>query len=364
MLNCPVNYSCRRQKAHDILLSGGFDALIFTKPENIFYLCGFSGSDGALILTSDSLVFLTDSRYTTQAEIEVTADSIDEYKTKSDGIISTLEHWELSRIGFEASLAVSLFEELQNKANQNWQWQSLQEEIQTLRLHKADDEIHAMTLAADLNQKGFDEIKGLIKPGAREKDISLALEFAMRRQGAEEKAFDIIVASGVRGAMPHGIASDKQLAEGELITIDFGCRYKNYHSDETITFAMGEVSKDLRHIFDIVLEAHDRALEAVSPGVPLSELDAIARGYIASCGYSDYFGHGLGHGIGLDVHESPVVSQRSKLIAEEGMVFTVEPGIYIPETGGVRIEDMVLVTSEGHRVLTKISKKFHNILLN
>jgi Xaa-Pro aminopeptidase len=164
--------------------------------------------------------------------------------------------------------------------------------------------------------------------------------------------------------MPHGVASDKILAEGELVTIDFGCRLAGYHSDETVTYALGDVSAELRTIFDTVLEAHDRALAAVAPGMALAELDRLARDHITACGYGDYFGHGLGHGVGLEVHEAPTVSPRSTAIAEAGMVFTVEPGIYVPGVGGVRLEDMVLVTAVGYRTLTKIPKTFCNILLN
>ncbi|MEJ2520948.1 MAG: M24 family metallopeptidase, partial [Desulfuromonadales bacterium] len=198
----------------------------------------------------------------------------------------------------------------------------------------------------------------------RENELALALEYALRQAGGEEKAFAIIVASGDRGALPHGLASDKPLAAGELVTIDFGCRRAGYHSDETITLAIGDVPSGLRRIYDTVLEAHDRALAAVRPGLLLKDLDAVARDYISAQGYGAFFGHGLGHGVGLEVHEAPVVSPRSQQIAAEGMVLTIEPGIYVPGTGGVRIEDMVLVTANGGRVLTKIPKTFRNILLN
>ena len=231
-------------------------------------------------------------------------------------------------------------------------------------MHKTSDEVDLLSKAAELNAVAFANIFEMIKPGAREVDVALALEFELKKRGAEEKAFDIIVASGSRGSMPHGIASEKLICAGELVTIDFGCRFSGYHSDETVTLAVGDVSEKLRTIFDTVLEAHDRALEAVTPGVALSELDRIARDYIKSCGFGDYFGHGLGHGIGLDVHEAPTVSPRSTAIAEAGMVITVEPGVYVPNVGGVRIEDTVLVTADGHRTLTKIPKTFNQILLN
>ncbi len=359
-----MKYSQRRQEAVKLLTELGQDVLIFCQPENIRYLCGFSGSDGVLLVTEDHLVFLTDSRYTTQAHEEVAADRIIEYNLQVDGVVQQLRSFEVTRIGFEAGLAFGMVKGFQTQGDCRWQWLHFKDELQSLRLHKETGEINAMAAAADLNVAALAEIEAMIRPGVREKDVALALEFALRKLGAEEKAFDIIVASGFRGAMPHGVASDKILAEGELVTIDFGCRLTGYHSDETVTYALGDVSVELHTIFDTVLEAHDRALAAVAPGVALAELDRLARDHITACGYGDYFGHGLGHGVGLEVHEAPTVSPRSTAIAEAGMVFTVEPGIYVPGVGGVRIEDMVLVTAAGHRSLTKIPKTFRNILLN
>lgn len=359
-----MKYSQRRQKAVKLLSELDLDVLIFCQPENIRYLCGFSGSDGVLLVTADHLVFLTDSRYTTQAHEEVAADRIIEYKLQVDGVVQQLRSLEVTHIGFEAGLAFGIVKGFQTQGDCRWQWLHFKEELQGLRLHKATDEISAIAAAAELNVAALADMEAMIRPGVSEKDVALALEFALRKLGAEEKAFDIIVASGFRGAMPHGVASDKILAEGELVTIDFGCRLTGYHSDETITYALGDVSAELHTIFDTVLEAHDRALAAVAPGVALAELDRLARDHIIACGYGDYFGHGLGHGVGLEVHEAPTVSPRSTAIAEAGMVFTVEPGIYVPGVGGVRIEDMVLVTAVGHRTLTKIPKTFRNILLN
>jgi len=357
-------YSQRRQKVAKLFSDLDLDVLILCQPENIRYFCGFSGSDGVLLITPDQLVFLTDSRYTTQSNEEVSADSIVEYKVQSDGVVDLLTSYAVARIGFEAGLPFGVFKGFQDKGDPNWSWIHLKDELHSLRLHKTSSEISLISKAADLNVLGLVEVEEMIRPGVKENEIALALEFALRKLGAEEKAFDLIVASGVRGALPHGVASDKALAEGELVTIDFGCRLSGYHSDETVTFALGEVSTELRTIFDTVLEAHDRALAAVTPGVALTELDRIARDYIFDCGYGDYFGHGLGHGVGLEIHEAPTVSPRSAAIAEEGMVFTIEPGIYVPGVGGVRIEDMVLVTVDGCQTLTKIPKTFRNILLN
>ena len=357
-------YSHRRQKAVKLLADSDLDVLIFCQPENLRYLCGFSGSDGVLLITADQLVFLTDSRYTTQSHEEVSADCIIEYKIQADGVVAQLLSLGVTRIGFESSLAFGVVNGFQTRGDPGWAWLHLKDELHTLRLHKSVEEISLIAKAAELNAFGFAEIEALIRPGIREDEIALALEFALRKLGAEEKAFDIIVASGLRGALPHGLASNKVLGEGELVTIDFGCRLSGYHSDETVTLALGEISSELRVLFDTVLEAHDRALAAVAPGVALIKLDQIARDHIKACGYGSYFGHGLGHGVGLEVHEAPTVSPRSTTVAEEGMIFTIEPGIYVPGLGGVRIEDLVLVTADGHQTLTKIPKTFRNILLN
>lgn len=346
------------------MTAAGVDALVLQRPENLRYLCGFTGSDGALVLHRHASVFLTDSRYTTQAREQVAADRVAEYKVKADGIVAELRECEASCIGFEADLAYSAVTDLQNLGEDVWQWSPMKDELQSLRLHKTTEEIAAIDAAAALNAAAFAEIRGSIRPGVAEREIALALEFALKRRGADEKAFDIIVASGPRGAMPHGIASDRVLQRGELVTVDFGCRRAGYHSDETVTLALGDVPEQLRRMHDVVLRAHDLALAAVRPGIPLVDLDRVARDCITQAGFGAFFGHGLGHGVGLEVHEPPTVSPRSKLSAESGMVFTIEPGIYVPEMGGVRIEDMVLVTAEGCRVLTKISKTFADCLLN
>ena len=197
-----MNYSLRRQKAVDLLTRLKLDALVLCQPENIRYLCGFTGSDGALIVSAEQLVFQTDSRYTTQAHSEVVADKIDEYKVKGDGVIAVLTSLAVERIGFEAGLAVGVFNDFRDKGASGWHWQHLHDEIQNLRLHKSEDEIRLISVAAGLNLAGYAEIRPMLRPGVKEAEISLALEFSMRKRGAEEKAFDIIVASGERGAMP------------------------------------------------------------------------------------------------------------------------------------------------------------------
>ena len=352
----------RRQRALALLAEHDLDALLFCARENLRYLCGFTGSDGVLLLTAAHSLFLTDSRYTTQAQAQVSADRVEAYRLQAEAVVTALHDAGVRRIGFESSLAYGKVNDLRTRGEATWEWLPLREELEGLRLVKSGPEIAAIEAAAQLNATAFAEVETLLRPGTGERDVALALEFALKRRGAEEKAFDFIVASGERGALPHGVASGRRLTQGELVTIDFGCRVDGYHADETVTVAVGTVADELRRVFDIVLTAHDLALAAVAPGVPVSELDRVAREHITAAGYGENFGHGLGHGVGLDVHEAPTVSSRSKAVVQEGMVFTVEPGIYLPGVGGVRIEDMVLVTATGSRVLTCIPKQFRNLL--
>lgn len=349
----------RALKISDLLGECGLDAVVLFNPPNIRYLCGFTGSDGALVATPETDCFLTDSRYTTQARGEVQAAEIREYQIKLDGVVEWLREQGVRRVGFEAeTLSFAAAGRLREKGDDGWEWIAVEKAIPALRGIKDEEEISALCEAARLNAEAFAEVMPQIRPGVREREIALALEFALKRLGGEEKAFDFIVAGGERGAMPHGIASDRELRSGELVTLDFGTRFRGYHSDETVTVALGEVSSQMREIYDTVLEAHDLAMAAVRPGVPLREIDAVARRHIAAKGYGSFFGHGLGHGVGLEVHEFPTVSSRSEDVAREGMVFTIEPGIYLPDLGGVRIEDTVRVTADGCLALTRIPKEF------
>jgi len=346
----------------EVLSANKLDAICLIHPANLRHQCGFTGTDGALVVTSEQTWFLTDSRYTVQAQTQVAATTIVEYRQKASGICDLLARQGLRRVGFEAAqMTVADLQLLERKGAGTIEWVPLEKQILGLRCLKSSEEKAFLKRAADIASEAFATILPMVKPGARESDIAMELEFALRRLGGEEKAFDFIVASGVRGALPHGVASDKILASGELVTIDFGTRYHGYHSDETVTLALGGVEDKLRHVFDTVLEAHDAALKSVRPGVSLKTIDGIARDLIRDRGFGDYFGHGLGHGVGLEIHEYPVVSPRSSVVAEEGMVFTIEPGVYIPGLGGCRIEDMVMVTADGCEVLTSIPKQFQTI---
>ena len=334
----------------------GIEAIIFLGLANIRYLAGFTGSDGALVLSREKGWFLTDSRYTTQASLEVIGLEVVEYRVKKEGLASLLTAESMRKVGFEAEHTSVSFAQALGETLPGTELLPVGIELDDIRLVKGANELLLLEKSAVIASEALLGIKELIRPGVREREIALELEFAMKRGGAEEKAFDFIVASGVRGALPHGKASDKLIESGELVTIDFGAVYCGYHSDETVTVAVAKTDSKQREIYSIVKDAHDKALEAVKPGISLKELDCIARDFIAEKGYSDYFGHGLGHGVGLEVHERPVVSPRSEQTAEEGMVFTIEPGIYIPDWGGVRIEDTVVVTNDGFRLLTRVPK--------
>ena len=351
----------RGQFIQDILISENLDALLIFGLTNIRYLSGFTGTDGVLLIKDDESVFLTDSRYFSQAQEQVSTDRICCYNNKLQEVADELSTGGSQRVGFDAdSVSVAMFEGLSGLTGP-LQWTPLSTQLQALRGIKTEKELAALKAAANLNHQAFDAVLPLIQPGVTEREIALELEFVLKRLGGEANAFDFIVASGLRGALPHGVASEKKMVAGDLLTIDFGTRVDGYHSDETVTLAIGEVDRKLRQIFDIVLEAHDLALAAIQPEMPICDLDAVARDYIASKGYAEYFGHSLGHGVGLDVHEYPAVSARTEQKLLAGMVITVEPGIYIPDVGGVRIEDTVVVTTGGFEALTSIPKQFTQI---
>ncbi len=346
----------------DLLKIEKLDAILFFGLPNMRYLSGFTGTDGVLLIGAVETQFFTDSRYQEQAQNQVSTDRITCYKNKFKTIVEELQACGYRRVGFEAAaINVAQYEELTNISRDSFEWVSLTAQLQLLRAVKSADELSALKQAASLNQQAFDIVMPLIKPGVTELKIALELEYVLKQLGGEINAFDFIVASGSRGALPHGIASDKRIQEGELVTIDFGTRIDGYYSDETVTLAVGEVDRNLRQIFDIVLEAHDSALAAVCSGKSICGLDAVARDFITANGYGQYFGHGLGHGVGLEVHEFPSVSAYSDKDLMTGMVITIEPGIYIPELGGVRIEDTVVVTGDGYQSITTIPKQFKQL---
>lgn len=348
----------RRQRLAPFFEQYDLDLLLIEHPANLRYLAGFSGSEGSLLLTPDGGWFICDSRYTVQAGKEVAELAIVEQSQRQEAVAELVQRCGARRMGFEAAhTTYSTFQGLATKLP-SLTLVPLGSELDAIRVRKDHAECALLAQVAECASSALEAILPMLRPGVVESEVAVQLEFEMRRRGAEGRGFDFIVASGVRGAMPHGRASDKIIQSGELVTIDFGAVLDGYHSDETVTVAVDGCSTQLKEIYDTVLEAHDRAVAAVKPGIACRQLDAIARSFIAERGFGEYFGHGLGHGVGLAIHEKPVISPRSDATVEEGMVFTIEPGIYVPGVGGVRIEDTVAVTSDGCRLLTQVSKQF------
>jgi Xaa-Pro aminopeptidase len=350
-------HEVRLQSAERVMDAQEADALLVVGLTNIRYLSGFTGSDGVLLLTGGGRTLLCDSRYTLQAGDEARCCAVAEYKVKAEGIASLLAGAGCRRVAFDAEkVTVSFFNALAT-ALPAVEFVPLADELDQLRTVKSAAEIAAVETVAALASEAFRTVVQLVKPGVSERFLAFELEMQMRKSGADDKAFEFIVASGERGALPHGRPTDRLLQSGELVTFDFGACCAGYNSDETVTVAVGRPDSKLLEIYRVVKEAHDLAVDAVRPGVDCSGLDAIARRHIESCGFGDCFGHGLGHGVGLEVHEKPVVSSRSRQQLQAGMIITIEPGIYIPGFGGVRIEDLLAVTADGCRVLSSINKE-------
>ena len=355
-------YEGRLASVREIFNTNDLDGILFTSLENIRYLSGFTGSDGAFVLTRKDTFFLSDSRYWTQADEEVKGAKIIHYKKKLDGITSLLKDLELKKVGFESlSLTFSSHRSLLKKLTNGEKLIPLEEEIKSVRAVKDTQELSLIRNAIDISSKAFLHIIEMMEEGVFENQIALEMEFFMKNKGAEAISFDIIIASGKRSALPHGKAARKRIEKGDLILIDFGARFQGYHSDQTCTVVCGKPSSKQEKIYQVVKEAHDKAIEIIRPGISIQEVDEAARNHIQKNGYDEYFGHGTGHGIGLAVHEDPVVNRENKDLLQEGMVFTVEPGIYIPDWGGVRIEDMIQVTSQGAEVLTRLSNELRVI---
>jgi len=351
-------YPLRQKNAQKIMDSSRLDGILFSSLENIRYLCGFTGSDGAFIITQKESFFLTDSRYWTQAEEEVKGPQIIHYKKKMEEVASLFVDLKLRNIGFESAfLPFSAHQFLRERLVHETKFIPLEDEIKNIRTLKDTQELALLRTAIEIASNAFLNILELLKEGVPEREVALEMEFFMKRNGADAIGFDIIIASGKRSALPHGKASGKQIEKGDFILIDFGSGFQGYHSDQTRTLVCGNPSLEQQKIYRIVKEAHDRAIEKIRPGIPIGEVDTAAREYIRNQGYGEYFGHGTGHGIGLAVHEDPLVNSENKGLLQEGMVFTIEPGIYIPNWGGVRIEDMVLVTPHGAEVLTYLPRE-------
>jgi Xaa-Pro aminopeptidase len=342
-----------RKKLTDL----GLDAVLITSKFNRRYISGFTGSSGFVLVTQNDAKIITDFRYVEQAENQCREFEVVEHKaTIHEELANQIKTLNINQLGFEKDhVTYSNFEILKSHLKCNLV--PISGVMEEIRLIKSPDEIKIVKEATSIADQAFSHILNYIKPGLSEIEVSNELEFFMRRKGATSSSFDIIVASGIRSSLPHGVATNKIIESGDFITLDFGAYFNGYVSDITRTIAVGTPNEKLVEIYNIVLEAQIKGVKGIKSGITGKEADALTRDYISQKGYGEYFGHSTGHGIGLEVHEGPNLSFRSDTILEPGMIVTVEPGIYIPDLGGVRIEDDVLVTADGYEVLTHSPKE-------
>lgn len=331
-----------------------------TKPEDIYYYSGFTGSTGSALITEGALYFFADFRYTKQVSQQCVGYTIKEVSAKKN----TMDHLKELVVGTLAYedqyMSVSEYNALKSAILEE-RLVPLKNTITVLRAIKDEEEIVNLRQAAAIADKGFLHVLDIVKPGMTEKELALELEFFMRKQGASGLSFTTIVASGIRSSMPHGVASDKVIEKNDMLTLDFGCMYNGYCSDMTRTFVVGTADERQKELYNIVLETQLKVLEAIKPGARCKEIDALSREIIGGYGYGEFYGHGLGHGVGLEIRELPVLNGTSEFVLEENMVVTDEPGIYLPDFGGVRIEDTVLVTKDGYDLISRSTKEFIEI---
>jgi Xaa-Pro aminopeptidase len=354
--NTGREYAARRRSYRAMLRSHGLDGLVLTHLPSIRHLCGFTGSSGMALLLREGGYFITDFRYREQSAREVVGlRTVIQEASMEDAAARALHRFRGLRLGFDHdtihyAAVIALRRRLRGTAS----LVPLKGSLTLLRAPKSRSEVESIRTSIDIAQKAFIVALQEIDAKYSEFDLAAALDIASRRLGSEKPSFDTIVASGARSALVHANPSRRRLHG--VTVIDWGVIYGGYCSDSTRTLAFEKVPARLEEAHRLVLEAQERALEKVRPGVKARDVDSAARKVIETAGYGDTFGHGIGHGVGLEVHERPHVSPASQDILEEGMVFTNEPGIYLPGVGGVRVEDMVLVTSTGPEVLTTLPR--------
>ena len=347
----------RVERLRKLLQQHDLEALFVTNAINRRYLSGFTGSSGYLLITPQEAILFTDFRYREQAPQQAKDFRVIEHQTDAAlTIADAIKELGVTRLGFEQhDVSFADYQSYQGKLGATLV--PADKLIEQLRMVKDEQEVALIETACELVDRTYEHMLGFIKPGMTERDVALELEFYMRANGADSPSFSTIVVSGVRSSLPHGAPTDKVLENGDFVTLDFGAYMNGYCSDITRTVILGKPTDRHREIYDIVLEAQLTALDRIKPGMTGKEADAIARDLITSRGYGEYFGHGLGHGLGMEIHEEPRLSKTGAFVLEPGMIVTVEPGIYIPGFGGIRIEDDVVVTETGVRRLTKSSKQ-------
>jgi Xaa-Pro aminopeptidase len=335
--------------------TNNLDALIITSPHNIFFLTGYPGRDSILLLSGKERTYLTDARYTSEAREHLRGYVVREVKNGLAPAIRDLTRlFKLKKIGFETRhMSYAMYEYLKKAFKNTAALTGVTGWVEELRRIKTAEELKEIKKAARIAMSALTYIRPLIKPGRKELEIAGELERFIRYNGAYAASFDIIVASGKNSSFPHHMTSRRPIRKNEPVLIDLGVEYNGFKSDLTRVFFSGKINSLCKTIYGIVREAQEQAIQRIRPGIPAGEIDTAARRCIADRGYGDNFLHSLGHGIGLEVHEAPSISEKSRDVLQPGMVFTVEPAVYLPGSFGIRLEDMVAVTRTGAEILSK-----------
>jgi Xaa-Pro aminopeptidase len=333
------------------------DGILITNPVNLRYLTGFTGSSGFSIVSERRAIFVTDFRYKEQVKDEVRGFDIRiEHGERGMEIKKIVNELRIKRLGFEAdSISYGFYKRL---SVHRIKLRPLKNVVESMRIKKSKNELLCIRTAIKRAEKAFRRLIPYIKVNARERELAIRLECFLKEEGCERLPFDVIVASGPVSALPHAIPTGRRLKKGDFVLIDWGGECEGYFSDITRTLVLKDDNLVKQsEIYGHVLNAQERAIRSIKAGIKATTIDREARGYIKKRGYGEYFGHGTGHGVGLKVHEGPVISWRSNNVVENGMVFTIEPGIYLPGFGGVRIEDIVVVRNNRAEILTSLPRK-------
>jgi Xaa-Pro aminopeptidase len=358
-----MSFAARRQKLRNLIRKADADALLVTNFKNVTYLTGFTGDDSYLLVTLDGERLVTDPRYTTQLEeecpglpLEVRVPGV----TMLAGTTKAIKRTSVERLGLEAGSATLSLARSLGKALPKVQLVDTENLVERLRIVKDKDEIEATRLAGQQARRAFEVVRASLTPTMTELEVAAELEYQARRFGAKSLSFPPIVAVGPRAALPHATPTRRQLSESDFTLVDWGANSGLYLSDLTRMIVTGRISPKFRKLYGVVLKAQLAAIDAIRPGLTGEQVDAVARKVIRRAGLGKAFGHGLGHGTGLDIHEAPrmAIGQKTKL--RPGMIVTVEPGVYLPGWGGIRIEDDVLVTRTGREVLTDVPKQLED----
>lgn len=360
-------YAARRQKLLSQLKSSNLDGLLVTNFTNVTYLTGFTGDDSFLLVSREATVLISDGRYTTQLSQECPGLDVHIRPVKISIVAATakvIKQAKLSKLGFESgSTTVAEWRRLSEEAK-GLELVPVDGAVENLRLIKDTEEVQQLREAIRQAEKGFQVLRSTLRGEQTEREVAHELEHAMRRFGAKGASFPPIIAVGPRAALPHARPTNALISESDFVLVDWGADGPtSYKSDLTRVLVTGKISTKLENVYGVVLKAQLAGIDAIRPGVRCCDVDAAARKVIEDAGYGKYFSHGLGHGIGLDIHEGPRLNASTEKELKPGMVVTVEPGIYLEGWGGVRIEDDVLVTRQGHEVLTSVPKEFEQAVV-